>query len=194
MDYAQLNMNINVLQEEIEKLNKLPRNHADYFNWHDKEIQEIGIGLHFFQKLEEISEEYLVEIKNAEDPPDVKVVTNTGKTIGIEITELVDQKAIEYKIKNDSRYAGRVVGWNKENTINATTNIITKKDYLCGKVPNTYDTLVLLIFTDEPKLPSDTLKKYFEGHNWPETKSFDKVYVLTGYEPQHGTKHLLRLK
>jgi len=187
-------MDIEVLQKEIEKLNKLPRNHASYFNWHDKEIQEIGIGLDFFQKLEEISGEHLVDIKNAEDPPDVKITTNAGKVIGVEITELVDQKAIEYEIVNDARYSERVIGWNKENTIEATTQIIIKKDRLCRNTPDSYDSLVLLIFTDEPRLVSETLKEYYSDHTWPDTVNINEVYILTGYEPKHGTKCLIRLK
>lgn len=182
------------IKEDIEKLNNLPRKHASFYNWHDKKIQEVGLGLYFFQKLEEISCEYLVDIKNAEDPPDVKIVTNQGRTIGVEITELVDQKAIEYQIKNDPRYEERVLSWNHENTIEAITSIIEKKDHLCRDVPTYYNSIFLLIFTDEQRLISDTLKQYVDERIWPETKNINEIFILTGYEPKHGTKCLLKLK
>lgn len=189
-----MSMDINSLKMEIEKLNKLPRTHATFFSWHDKEIQEIGIGQDFFQKIEKITGEYLVGINNAEDPPDIMVKTNSGRCIGIEITELVDQKAIEYQIKNDQRYSERVVHWNRENTIHKITEIIEKKDRLCRNLPLHYDLLVLLIFTDEPKLTSDILSQYIEGHQWAETENVDEVYILTGYEPKYQEKRLIRLK
>jgi hypothetical protein len=187
-------MDMKIVREEIEKLKALQRNHASFYNWHDKEIQELGIAQDFFQKLEEISNDKLVSIKNAEDPPDIGVVTKSGRNIAIEITELVDQKAIEYEIKGDSRYSERVVAWNKENTIEAVTNIINKKDTLCERVPKEYDTTTLLIFTDEPRLTSDNLKEYLKETKWPDTNHINEVYILTGYEPIYDTKCLIKLK
>ena len=186
-------MDMEVFQEEIEKLRKLKRNHASFFNWHDQEVQEKGIGMDFFQKLEESSDEYLLNIESAEDPPDVKITTSEGRELGVEITELVDQTAIEYEIKGDPRYCERVVSWNKENTIDLLEAIIIRKDGKCEKVKEKYETLVLLIFTDEPRLESDTLKEYLQGHTWPATTYIDEAYILTGYEPRHGTKCLIRL-
>jgi hypothetical protein len=187
-------MDIASFQIELEKFKKLPRTHANFFNWHDKEIKEIGIGQDFFQKLEELTGEYLVGIKNAEDPPDVIIKTNSGRCIGVEITELVDRKAIEYQIKNDQRYAERIVHWSRENTIQKITEIIENKDKLCRSIPLHYDLLVLLIFTDEPRLTSDALNQYVEGHHWVETENIEEIYILTGYEAKYNTKKLIKLK
>jgi hypothetical protein len=186
-------MNMEVFREEIDKLRKLKRNHASYFNWHDKEVQEKGIGMDFFQKLEESSDEYLLKIESAEDPPDVKITTSEGRELGVEITELVDQAAIECEIKGDPRYCERAISWNKENTIDLLEAMIVRKDGKCEKAKDRYESLVLLIFTDEPRLESDTLKEYLHGHKWPETKYIDEAYILTGYEPRYGTKCLIRL-
>ena len=186
-------MDMKVFKEEIEKLRKLRRNHADFFNWPDQQVQEKVIGLDFFQKLEESSDEYLENIESAEDPPDVKITTSKNRVVGVEITELVDQQAIEYEINGDPRYCERVVSWNRENTLEAMESIISRKDAKCENVPKSYDSMVLLIFTDEPRLKSDTLKDYFLGHQWSEVNNLNEAYILTGYEPEHGTKCLIRL-
>lgn len=186
-------MDMKIFQEEIERLRKLKRNHASFFNWHDQEVQERVVGMDFFQKLEESSGEYLLKIESAEDPPDVKITTSEGRELGVEITELVDQASIEYEIKGDSRWYERVVSWSREHTIDRLEAIIARKDGKCEKANEKYETLVLLIFTDEPMLDSGTLKVYLRGHTWPETKYIDEAYILTGYEPKHGTKCLIRL-
>ncbi|MGK0545057.1 hypothetical protein ACSEE7_06080 [Halomonas cupida] len=186
-------MDMEEFREEIDKLRNLKRKHASFFDWHDKEAQEKGIGMDFFQKLEESSDEYLLNIESVEDPPDVKITTSKGRELGVEITELVDQAAIEYEIKGDPRYCERIVSWNKENTIELLEAIIVRKDGKCEKVKDRYESLVLLIFTDEPRLESDTLKEYLHEHTWPETMYIDEAYILTGYEPGHGTKCLIRL-
>lgn len=182
------------LKKEIEKLNQLPRNHASFFNWHDKEIKEIGIATDFFVQLEKISDDRLVEIENAEDPPDAKVITQNNEVIGIELTEIVNEKAIEHQIKGDSRYVNEVLKWNKDNTIQEIESIINKKNRLCENVPEVYERKVLLIFTDEPRLESHKIEEYIQGHTWPEANNFDEIYILTGYEPKVGSLVLIKIK
>ena len=179
-------MDLEFLRTELQKLNELKRNHADYFEWHDKAVKELNIGLAFFRKLEELGSQTLRNIDNAEDPPDVKVTVEGGDIIGVEITELVDQKAIELEIKKDSNYCFHVVGWDEKNTLEAIQRIITEKDSKCRAVPEYYETVSLLIFTDEPKLPIDTLDRYLKSYQPIELKNIDNVYILTGYDPKHG--------
>lgn len=181
------------MMEYVKNLKEMPRNHAGFFEWPDKAIKEIGVAQDLFSKLEEYSGDYLVNVMIGEDPPDVKVITAKGKTIGIEVTELVNQKAIEYQIKNDPRYHEEVVSWTKDSFNEKLSNIISKKDRLCKNVSKDYDELSLLIFTDEPKLDSDTIESYLEVGGRSHPNSFKNVYMLTGYEPSKSGKVLIEI-
>ena len=177
----------------VKKMKEMSRNHAGFFEWPDKSIKEIVIAQDLFSKLEEYSDDYLVNVMPGEDPPDVKVITSKGKTIGIEVTELVNQKAIEYQIKNDPRYHEEVVSWSKSSFNKKLSDIVSKKNRLCKNKGGNYDELSLLIFTDEPKLDSDTIESYLEGADLGSPKNFKNVYILTGYEPNKGGKVLIEV-
>lgn len=187
-------MDLEVIKKCIEEFNKLPRQHANHFNWHVKEIKEIGIAHDFFFQLENVAEDKLVKIDNAEDPPDVRVVTSTGKIMGIEITELVNEKAIELQIKKDEGYVYELLKWDKEYTLSRIQEIINEKNKLCEQIPPDYHLRVLLIHTDEPKLRSRVIKEYIGDHQWPESPSFDEIYLLVGYDPETGRTELIKLK
>lgn len=187
-------MDIEEFKQIIEEFKKLPRQHANHFNWHVKDVKEIGIAQDFFAQLEKLTEEKLVKIENAEDPPDVRVVTSTGKVMGVEITELVNQKAIELQIKQHESYVYELLKWDKEYTLARIEELINEKNELCRHPPSVYDAMVLLIHTDEPKLRPVTLKGYVSGHEWPDSPSFDGIYVLVGYDPETGGTELIKLK
>jgi len=182
---------VSQMMQYVKKMKEMPRNHASFFEWPDKSIKEIGITQDLFTILEEYSEDYLVNVMPGEDPPDVKVITSKGKTVGIEVTELVNQKAIEYQIKNDPRYYEEVVSWSKSSFNKKLSDIIFKKNILCENKGGNYDELSLLIFTDEPELDSDTIKSYLEGADLGSPKNFKNVYILTGYEPEKSGKVLI---
>ena len=186
-------MDKELLKQEIEKLNKLSRNHASFYNWHDKEIKEISIATDFFVQLEKVSDDRLLHIENAEDPPDIKVTTQSHEVIGIELTELVNEKAIGYQIKEDPRYVNELLNWDKEKFIAEVEYIINKKNVLCENFPSGYDRNVLLIFTDEPRLESKTIKGYIENKVWSRENAFDEIYILTGYEPKESSAVLIKL-
>ncbi|KZZ75274.1 hypothetical protein A3765_10660 [Oleiphilus sp. HI0130] len=180
-------------KKQIAKLKELKRSHANHYQWHDKTIKELIIGLDFFAQLEESLGERLINIEPAEDPPDVKITTSKDRVIGVEITELVDQQAIEYSIKGDPRYSEKLVSWNKETTLAALDEIISSKNKKCNQAKENYECLVLLIFTSEPRLVSKNLMEYISGHDWQAQENIDAAYILIGYDPEHGGKSLMQL-
>lgn len=184
-------MDIKKIQQYIDRTNKLPRKHANFFDSHDKNAKELVIAQDFLQKLGETTGEFYAEPEKAEDPPDFRVKTSADECIGIEITELVDEEAINFDISgNTSDYHEKIMSWDKDKTITRLTEIIREKDQKCSKKQNLYKSIILLIHTDEPELPPDRLKQYINGHNW-DKKGFDKVYILIAYDPKDGKKHLI---
>ena len=129
-------MNLNKMQKEFNRLNNLKRNHASFFNDCDQFRQELGVTSNLFNTLG-IG---LRNIKPGGDPPDIIVNTQNTGEIGIEVTELVNQKAIESSIRasHENRHrktyfedvkecTNEVCAWNKEIFSEELQEIIVKK-------------------------------------------------------------------
>lgn len=181
-------------EEYKKKRAAMPRKHADFFETVDKGIKELNIAMRFFQLLESQIGEYLVKVQLAGDPPDVAVVTDKGTSFGIEITELVNEKAIGLQIKDrHQQYLMEIISWNSRTLQTKLNKIITSKVGKCTNVEESYDQFVLLIFTDEPRLNSNVIKKFLPEIKLPNFAPFDVVYILTSYEPQNNGYGLIRL-
>ncbi|MCH1918023.1 hypothetical protein L9G15_01095 [Shewanella sp. A3A] len=161
------------------------RKHADFFESVNKETKELGIAMTFFGLFEAQIGESLVHVQLASDPPDVKVVTDKGRSFGIEITELVSEKAIVFDIRDKrEKYLNEILSWNAQTLQTKLEKIITDKADKCSDIKESYDNLVLLIFTDEPRLTSDKIIEFLTEIELHSIVPFDLVFVLTSYEPQ----------
>ena len=175
-------------------LKSLKRKHANYFESPCKKIKELVIAQSFYQILEQESDEYLVSIKHAEDPPDIKIITNKERCVGVEITELVSEKAIEYQIKEQrGKYLDDILSWNRERFVSEIQKIINNKSEKCKNIAQGYDELVLLIFTDEPILRADRIDKYLIDVRFEHADGFDSIYLLKSYDPNRRGKVLFKI-
>ncbi|MCU8478945.1 hypothetical protein [Vibrio vulnificus] len=182
------------LHEYQKVMSAMKRKHADFFESVNKETKELGIAMTFFGLLEAQIGEYLVQVQLAGDPPDVKVVTDKGTSFGIEITELVSEKAIGLDIKDKRKqYLFEILSWNAKTLKTKLEKIITTKAEKCSDIEEHYDKLVLLIFTDEPRLTSDNIKEYLTEIELPNMAPFDLVFILTSYDPQNRGYGLIQL-
>lgn len=182
-----------LIKVSLERLKKLKRKHANSFDWYDKPGKELGITNDFIVQIEKLENITFSNYGLGDDPPDIVLERDDGTKVGMEITELVNQKAIEKDIKRDPTYVEEYLSWDREKTINNISSIIQKKDNLCDRVAMLYEEIILLIHTDEPRLDSDTLKSYIRDTDWPTTKSVKKVYILVAYEPAKKGHTLMRL-
>lgn len=138
------------------------RKHASYFQHPDNTVVEIFVLANFLKNVHFLNEEiYEVQtIKN--DPPDVQITTNQ-RLIGIEITELSNQKAIEIErynfhkfirynleisMKNQQKYDFTKDEFKKK-YINILKERIAEKNKKCEEIFLNFDSIILLIHTDE---------------------------------------------
>lgn len=182
-----------LIKLSLEKLKKLKRNHANFFDWYDKPGKELGITNDFIVQVEKLENITFTNYELGDDPPDIVLERDDGTRVGMEITELVNQEVIEKDIKKDPTYVEGYLSWDREKTIRNISLIIRKKDVLCERAVNKYEEIILLIHTDEPRLDSETLKSYIRDVDWPATKSVKKVYILIAYEPAMKGYTLMRL-
>ena len=125
---------------------------------------------------------------NPTDPPDVFAEMD-GKTIGVEVTELVDEEAIRAHPKVP-RYQGPehfrrhfpespVVKWSPAKLERYLWKIVQKKD-MAERSPSVSEQF-LLIVTDEPwfiHTGSTVLPEYLEIVKLPRAHNLDGVYIM----------------
>ncbi|OAN16362.1 hypothetical protein A3K86_10845 [Photobacterium jeanii] len=181
-------------EDYLAKRKLMVRRHADFFETPDKTTKELFVTQSLFQMLEAETKEYLVSMSLAQDPPDVAVSINTGKKIGVEVTELVNEKAIGLDIKRKRiQYIKEIISWNYETFTLKLQNIISTKAKKCEQLPAGYDELVLLIFTDEPRLDATTIEEYIKDTMFSDIEAFQSVYILTSHDPKRQGKGLLKV-
>ncbi|MCA3953899.1 hypothetical protein [Vibrio vulnificus] len=183
-----------VLNDYLIKRKAMVRKHADFFETPNKTTKELLVTQHLFQMLEVDTNEHLVNMFLAQDPPDVAVVTSSGKKVGVEVTELVNEKAIGYDIKGERlKYLKEILSWNADSITKKLQNIVTTKAQKCHKLPEEFDELVLLIFTDEPRLDASIIENSIKDVKFSGIEAFQSVYILTSRDPKKQGKGLLKI-
>ncbi|MBV1881257.1 MAG: hypothetical protein KUG82_06465 [Pseudomonadales bacterium] len=184
-----------IMDSELELYNKkIIRHHAAFFNWHRKDIKELHLVYKLFGLLEAQTGRHCLIANSAEDPPDVKAKLSTGNSVGVEVTELVNEKAIKHRIKNDDRYVTELLSWNEENTQDKIREIVQDKTEKCANIVDKYDELSLLIFTDEPKLDYPTLTTYLESFCIDQPTCFSSIFILLSPNSRVKGKRLIEIQ
>lgn len=180
------------LAKELRKAQTLPRKHASFFQWHKKEVMEIQLCAELVRHLQEVGECGFNPIEKGEDPPDC-IVTQYGKSVAIEVTELVVRESIEQQIKNNSAY---VIGpeWNSALLTEMLNEILRKKDNPTMKTAlrDQYERYILLIHTDEPELNAEAFKQIFDPESLNNTSLIDEAYVVFSYDPRADEQPVVR--
>jgi hypothetical protein len=162
------------------------RGYADFFGWGtDRDIEEWGVVTSLAESLESEGKSIFVSLKRRgrpNDPPDCEARDSVGNRIAIEVTELVDGKAIQaYK-------AGAVydwADWDKIKFLNSLESRLSQKDSRFPelKEPPYAGGYFIVIFTDEPMLDRATVKSYLEGHRFRKPDYLTKAFLLVSYDP-----------
>lgn len=173
---------------EIKKSQALPRKHANFFNWHDKQTKELEIATYLARHLTDQEGIVITTLKASDsDPPDCLLLTEDS-TIAVEIVELVDDAAIEMQIKQKLLYPEQEA-WTTERLMSNLNKIIGKKDNPHSKnhLIQKYPRYILLIHTDEPELSFIEFGNLFQREKLLNTVLISEVYVLFSYHPDMGT-------
>lgn len=162
------------------------RGYADFFGWgSDRDIEEWGVVTSLSESLEYEGNNLFTSLKKRgrpNDPPDCEASDNNGNRIAIEVTELVDGKAIQaYKSGAVYEWAD----WDKDKFISSLGSLILRKDsrFLELKEPPYEGGYFLVIFTDEPMLDRLTVESYLEGYKFKKPEYLTRTFLLVSYDP-----------
>jgi hypothetical protein len=132
-----------------------------------------------------------------QDPPDCEAIIG-GQRCGIEVTELIHQKALERSLKRlDARPNGEVTPkpgaeayfrggvyfeWTAESFRADLQQRISRKDDASRVKGGPYDRYILVIVTDEFTLDRHRVERFLEGTTF-NTRFIDEVYLGLSYHP-----------
>ncbi len=170
--------------DTIKKSQDLPRKHADFFNWGNKETKERSICYKFTQYLFDTNGEVFDLVSLGGDPPDCIAKTKNTE-VGIEVVELVDQKAIEDRIRLKKHWVHQQA-WTTEKLMENLNKLIQGKDSPKKKVEllRKYERYIALIHTDEPELTAQDFDALFSSNHIKSTDLVTEAYILFSYDPQ----------
>ena len=168
---------------------KKARGYADFFGWGiDRDIEEWGVVTSLAESLESEGQIIFSSLKRRgrpNDPPDCEALDHDGNRIAIEVTELVDEKAIQaYKSGEVYDWAD----WDKNKFTSSLESLLSRKDSRFPelKEPPYAGGYFIVIFTDEPMLDRATVESYLDGHKFKEPQYLTNAYLLMSYDPGIG--------
>jgi hypothetical protein len=181
---------IAAIKAALDRNSRLSRKHADFFQWFDKPSQEAGLAAEFCTQLKRrhgitysLAASSDLQPDSPLDPPDVVLKDDHGALIGVEITELVNQKAIEAQIQNRPEYIDIAFRFDAAAAVEVLHHIIKRKELAAVNVCRYYADYLLLVHTAEPWLPQDELATAVSQHTWPATRGIHAAYVMCDYLP-----------
>ena len=179
---------------EAKKYIELPRQHASSYNWHDKQQKEKGIVQTFLEHRGETHSFIDFEMTaEGKDPPDAWVFESEGERTALEITELVNQSAIDAQIHGQQRYSAEQEKWSDPEYFQENVNkCVTEKDKKCEKLFADGRAVQLLLHSDEMYVEAFYSEHLDSGFKLTGTR-FQTVWLLLSYDSFKKTKPLVRL-
>jgi hypothetical protein len=177
-------------EKEILELMREARNkargYADFFGWgSDRDIEEWGVVTSLAESLELDGKTIFNSLKRRgrpNDPPDCEALNHDGNRIAIEVTELVDGKAIR-AFKAGAIYEW--ADWDKDKLVNSLELLLSRKDsrYTELKEPPYDGGYMIVIFTDEPMLDRSAVESYLRGYKFTKPQYVTQAFLLVSYDP-----------
>jgi hypothetical protein len=182
------------IMKEFEKNSGLPRKHAAFFNWYDKKVKESGIVDEFLDERNHQGAYPFTSFSVPEnDPPDVLLYDNNKNVTALEITELVNQKAIEAQILNKAKYVSESMKWADPSYFGAQINEkIQIKQQKCLNLFESKTPVHLLFYTDELWLES-CLEDHLNNEITIIQNSFSIIWLMLSYSTHTQSCPIIKL-
>lgn len=162
------------------------RGYADFFGWAtDRDLEEWGVVCSLAESLEADDALFFSDLKSRgrpNDPPDCEARTQDGRRLAIEVTELVDGKAIQaYKARHVFDWAE----WPKEKFQSVLQERISSKGERFTQLKDApYEGgYVVVVHSDEPELSRSTVEEFLSDLKFEIPSHVDRAFLVLSYDP-----------
>jgi len=169
------------IADELDAVIRNRRKYAAFFDWPDKAVKECDVVCELLGSMHARGDyRYTNKVEPVDDDwPDCVIRDSGGVQVGVEVTEFVDQKAIEMCERGKNVYRE----WSDQAVREKIAQILNRKDEKTHH-GNLYGKLILVIHNDEVDLPSSRLFHIFDASPFPRTRNIDEAYIICSYEPK----------
>jgi hypothetical protein len=174
------------LRQLIRDVIKRKRQYAGFWTWPDREVAELGVDRDLLESIarESGNKAWKVRSRGAgNDPPDCEATDEHGNRIGIEVTELVDQRHAGGESTNWAE-------WDELKTRAYVAERLARKDDSSQLNGGPYHHYYVILFTDEPMLPARRLRELLQHATFGPFRLIDGAWVLASYEPGEAVPHV----
>ncbi|MDX1508247.1 MAG: hypothetical protein R3358_08200 [Woeseiaceae bacterium] len=186
-------LDVDEVRKVIADLKRKPRRHANWFEWLDKQGKELGIAQEFVVALERVAGPVAEHVKLGDDPPDIAISLQNGGQISLEITELVNQEAIEAQLSGSADYSRQIFDWDDQKIVSRITKRVREKEMKCRAMASGDSKLALLLHTDEPILSEKDVQEAIQKLGPIESDVFNEIWLIFSYDPKTSSFPLIRL-
>lgn len=164
------------------------RGHNDYWKYAPNEdVEEAGIVREFFRASGLADEGYGKVVPRGEnDPPDCEAVNSEADTIGVEVTELIDQSVLEENVKRNSSSGLVEAEWNQEKFARKLRERVKEKDG-ADLEGGPYAEYFLIVHTDEGNLEHGKVRSWVEDMEFESPELLTRGFVIISYDA--GRRH-----
>jgi hypothetical protein len=158
------------------RLNSRATGSRDYWVWKNKPEGEAGAA----KTVLTTAGHHIVDLRAREpgqDPPDCEAIID-GLRCGIEVSELLDQAALEKSIKGAEQH----FAWQRESLCLALQNRIDRKDRPTPLKGGPYEKYFLVIVTDELFLHRECVAQFLKGATF-QSRLITDAYLGLSYHP-----------
>ena len=167
---------------EMELALKRRRGYADGRSWPiDRSLEEMGVVEDFIRAAASEEGYPFSEFRireRGEDPPDLEMRDISSRRIGVEVTELVDQRSVENAAAR--RYTPHFA-WTREVFLEKLTERLASKDIGNRLKGGLYDEFMVLIYTDEYLLIESQVRLWLADFSFQRPRTIHRAYLSLGY-------------
>ena len=165
------------------------KTYASFFEWHNKRQKELGVVEELLVALNRATPMGLHSPrKAAPDPPDCICLDASGKTVAIEVSEVVCQAATGLNAKGRAVYRR----WQPGELVDQVARVLSAKDRKTFH-GGPFQAIIACLFTDEPALTVDQATAELSGQRFGPFAQLTAAYLLFSYDPGNQTYPLIKL-
>ena len=162
------------------------RPYAGLREWRpNRERGEFGVGEDFVEALDRQFGESFVSLRargRGADPPDLEAMDVSGRSVGIEVTEIVDviaiKRCIAAKVHEHANWDAPKLGEHIKQAL------LRKAQIELNGGP--YEECILVLFTNEYLLDFDRVERWLREETFAQPMAFSRAFLSLDYQPGQG--------
>ena len=169
-----------LIDEIIRNVSRL-RKHGSFWLWPKKHVMERGIVQELLNSMQQDVDMRYRNVRSVNsDWPDCEVDDEFGDTIGVEVTELVDEETVRRAQRDEMDFSYRTDDEIKDQV----RSILSRKD-LKSSHGGLYSKVILVIHTDE--FTHSRLFPVIRSTKFTRLKNIQEAFIIVSYDPETRT-------